>query len=88
MIRYFYLFLFLGCLSSLQALPLFERAFQQGYAENLNNAAAKSFAYGYLGQLYENDKRYDDALLLTRQALFSAQKIRELSKTSNRFAYH
>ncbi|RKZ75325.1 MAG: hypothetical protein DRQ57_07945 [Gammaproteobacteria bacterium] len=82
MIRYFYLFLFLGCLSSLQALPLFERAFQQGYAENLNNAAAKSFAYGYLGQLYENDKRYDDALLLTRQALFSAQKIREQAHIS------
>ena len=51
-------------------------------AENLNNTTAKAFAYGYLGQLYENNKRYDDALLLTRQALFFAQQIRDQAYVS------
>ena len=42
-------------------------------AEHLDNAMAKSYANGYLGQLYEQAKRYDEALFLTRQALFFAQ---------------
>ncbi|MEK8020530.1 MAG: CHAT domain-containing protein [Candidatus Parabeggiatoa sp.] len=33
---------------------------------------AKSYAYGYIGKLYEDDKRYNEALQLTRQALFLA----------------
>ncbi|MDM8550063.1 CHAT domain-containing protein [Desulfobacterales bacterium HSG2] len=33
-----------------------------------------SQACGYLGQLYENEARYDEALRLTRRAVFSAQQ--------------
>ncbi len=43
-------------------------------AERLDNAEAKSYAKGYLGQLYKQAKRYDEALYLTRQALFFAQQ--------------
>ncbi|MDM8561363.1 CHAT domain-containing protein [Candidatus Parabeggiatoa sp. HSG14] len=42
-------------------------------AERLDNTVAKSYANGYLGQLYEQAKRYEEALFLTRQALFFAQ---------------
>jgi len=42
-------------------------------AERLDNAVIKSYAHGYLGQLYKQAKRYDEALSLTRQALFFAQ---------------
>jgi CHAT domain-containing protein len=51
-------------------------------AKRLDNAVAKSYANGYLGQLYEQAKRYDDALSLTRQALFFAQ-----TKQSHRLLY-
>jgi CHAT domain-containing protein len=34
-----------------------------------------SYAYGYLGQLYYAERRYSEALRLTRQALFSAQMV-------------
>jgi CHAT domain-containing protein len=33
-----------------------------------------SYALGYRAELYENAKRYDDALALTRRALFAAQR--------------
>jgi CHAT domain-containing protein len=33
-----------------------------------------SYALGYLAELYESDARYDDALPLTRRALFSGQR--------------
>ncbi len=39
-------------------------------AEHLDNMSAKSYANGYFGQLYEQAKRYDEALALTRQAIF------------------
>lgn len=48
--------------------------------EALNTAAAlgdqraESYALGYLGKLYESERRYDDALTLTRRAIFTAQK--------------
>jgi CHAT domain-containing protein len=47
-------------------------------AERLNNAAAKAYVYGNLGQLYEGAKRYDEALNLTRQAVFFAQQTAKL----------
>ncbi len=34
-----------------------------------------SYSYGYLGHLYEHQRRYSEALRLTRQAIFSAQQI-------------
>jgi len=45
-------------------------------AVSLDNSAAKAYANGYLGQLYEQAKRYDDALSLTRQAQFFAGQTR------------
>ncbi len=46
-------------------------------SERINNYQAKTNAYGYLGKLYEQNKRYPDALILTRKALFAAQQIQE-----------
>ncbi len=34
-----------------------------------------SYAYGYLGELYQSESRYSDALRLTRQAIFYAQTV-------------
>ncbi|MCK5876031.1 MAG: CHAT domain-containing protein, partial [Candidatus Marithrix sp.] len=46
-------------------------------ADRIKNDQAKTYAYGYLGQLYEHNKRYLEALTLTRTALFAAQQIQE-----------
>ncbi|MFK5970656.1 MAG: CHAT domain-containing protein [Candidatus Marithrix sp.] len=46
-------------------------------AERIDNYQAKTNVYGYLGQLYEQNQRYSDALILTRKALFAAQQIKE-----------
>ncbi len=46
-------------------------------ANRLGNATAKAHVYGHLGQLYQQAKRYDDALSLTRQAVFFAQQTRQ-----------
>jgi CHAT domain-containing protein/uncharacterized protein YqcC (DUF446 family) len=46
-------------------------------ARQLNNKIAKAHVHGYLGQLYEQAQRYDEALVLTRQALFFAQQTRQ-----------
>ena len=35
----------------------------------------RSYADGYLGHLYEIEYRYNEALQLTRQAVFSAQSV-------------
>jgi CHAT domain-containing protein len=43
-------------------------------AMNLDDMTALSHALGYMGHLYEKSRRYDEALQLTRQALFAAQK--------------
>ena len=43
---------------------------------NLNNSRALSYSDGYLGSLYEDANRIDDALALTRQALHRAQLIK------------
>lgn len=42
-------------------------------AEQVGDARMRSYANGYLGHLYETEYRYDEALQLTRQAIFSAQ---------------
>ena len=44
-------------------------------AERLNNPLALSFSCGYLGRLYEQDHRIDEAMQLTRSALRSAQQV-------------
>ena len=46
-------------------------------AKNLQEAQTLSIAYGYLGGLYEEEQRYDDALKLTRQAIFFANQSRQ-----------
>jgi CHAT domain-containing protein len=44
-----------------------------GVAEQMGDARTLSYAWGHLGHLYETEHRYDDALTLTRQAVFAAQ---------------
>jgi tetratricopeptide (TPR) repeat protein len=44
-------------------------------ARTLNDQRALSYALGHLGALYEEEQRYDEALQLTRQALFAAQQV-------------
>ena len=42
-------------------------------AEQVGDTRTLSYADGYLGHLYETEHRYDEALQLTRRAIFSAQ---------------
>jgi CHAT domain-containing protein len=42
-------------------------------AEQVGDARMRSYADGYLGHLYETEHRDDEALQLTRRAIFSAQ---------------
>jgi CHAT domain-containing protein len=44
-------------------------------AQALDDARALSYAWGYLGALYEEEARYPEALQLTRQALLAAQRL-------------
>ena len=44
-------------------------------AESIQDMLAKSYALGYLAQLYENQGRFDESLGLTRQAVFAAQQV-------------
>ncbi|RPH47602.1 MAG: CHAT domain-containing protein [Desulfobacteraceae bacterium] len=46
----------------------------EAIAGKLTNRRASSYALGYLGALYEQGKRYDDALLLTNRAILAAQQ--------------
>lgn len=57
---------------TLIAYQTFDEARQ--LAEKLTHLRTTSYAYGYLGQLYEEEKRYDEALRLTRRAIFLAQQ--------------
>jgi len=43
-------------------------------AKRLNHARLLSYAYGYLGQAYESEQRFDESLQFTRQAIFFAQQ--------------
>lgn len=47
-------------------------------SERYTDKQLKAYANGYLGQLYEQRKRYPEALHLTRQAIFFSQDIPEL----------
>ena len=42
-------------------------------AEKIGDTRMRSYADGYLGHLYETERRYDESLHLTRRAIFSAQ---------------
>jgi CHAT domain-containing protein len=42
-------------------------------AEKIGDIRTHSYAEGYLGHLYETERRYDEGLHLTRKAIFSAQ---------------
>ncbi len=44
-------------------------------AGNMGDKRALSYANGYLGQLYEDGERYEEALQSTRKAIFAAQEI-------------
>src|SRR5262249_16426422 len=44
-------------------------------ARTINDQRTLSYALGHLGALYEEEQRYNEALQLTRQALFAAQQV-------------
>jgi CHAT domain-containing protein/uncharacterized protein HemY len=44
-------------------------------AKSLGDARTQSYALGHLGHLYETEHRYDEALSLSRQAVFTAQSV-------------
>lgn len=44
-------------------------------AARIMDSNAESYALGYLGQLYEQDTRYAEALALTRRAVLAAQRM-------------
>ncbi len=44
-------------------------------AEQIGDARGASYAWGHLGALYEDERRYAEALRLTRQAIFAAQTV-------------
>lgn len=44
-------------------------------ADSINDQRAASYAWGYLGTLYEDERRYQDALQLTQRATFAAQQV-------------
>ncbi|MCP4266424.1 MAG: CHAT domain-containing protein [Candidatus Brocadiaceae bacterium] len=60
----------------LQASELFNEA--ATVAETIENYHATSHAWGNLGKLYEEEHRYQEALELTRRAIFAAQKVNAL----------
>lgn len=44
-------------------------------AEAIGDRRAISYAWGYLGHLYERERRHQEALHLTRRAVFAAQQV-------------
>jgi tetratricopeptide (TPR) repeat protein len=44
-------------------------------AESMDDKRAATYALGYRGQLYEQERRYDEAMLLTRRAMTLALQI-------------
>lgn len=44
-------------------------------SEEIGDLRTASYALGHLGRLYESEKRYEEALQLTRRALFAAQQV-------------
>jgi CHAT domain-containing protein/Tfp pilus assembly protein PilF len=43
-------------------------------AQRINDQRTVSYAYGYLGKLYEDERQFQEALELTRRAVFAAQQ--------------
>jgi CHAT domain-containing protein len=46
-------------------------------AQTLGDLRAASYAWGHLGHLYEEAERYQEAMELTRRAVFAAQQVRD-----------
>ena len=44
-------------------------------SDSIGDRRASSYAWGYLGKLYEDERRYEEALQLTRRATFAAQQV-------------
>ena len=44
-------------------------------ARSIGDHRLTSYALGFIGRLYEDEGRYDEALRLTRQAIFAAQEV-------------
>jgi CHAT domain-containing protein/Tfp pilus assembly protein PilF len=44
-------------------------------AESIGDRRTSSYAWGHLGRLYEEERRYQEALQLTRRATFAAQQV-------------
>lgn len=57
---------------TLKADAVLQQAINQ--AQALSDSRALSYAWGYRGGLYEAAKRYDEALTLTRRAVWAAQQ--------------
>jgi len=57
-----------------KALAVYRQA--EGVATEIDDQNSLSFALGYQGHLYEQEKKYTEALRLTRRALFLAQENR------------
>ena len=43
--------------------------------DSMGDRRTSSYAWGYLGKLYEDERRYQEALQLTRRATFAAQQV-------------
>jgi CHAT domain-containing protein len=81
-----YLLIALGQVSRRIDLPASKGAWRQiayqafskaaDIAEVCGDLRAASYALGYLGQLYEEEKRSDEALYLTQRAAFAAQQVK------------
>ena len=58
----------------LSAFKAYQKA--AAVAESIGDKRALSYACGYEGELYEAEKKYDEALTLTRKALVLAQELK------------
>jgi CHAT domain-containing protein/Tfp pilus assembly protein PilF len=58
-------------------LLLAHKALSEGgtTAESIGDRRTSSYAWGHLGRLYEEERRYEEALQLTRRAIFAAQHV-------------
>jgi CHAT domain-containing protein len=57
----------------LRAAEVFQQVAE--LAQGLKDARALSYAWGYLGRLYEEEQRYAEALQLTRRAIHAVQAV-------------
>lgn len=56
----------------LRAFETLEKA--KNVAQKIGDRRGEAYALGHLGHLYEENEQYDDALMLTRQAVLKSQK--------------